>query len=211
MRKVFIALLILTMVVGLTGNVFADEVPGYMYKAGTYHFEGDIDWNVHVGNDETGAQQRFIVKGKGELYHQDSYDIQAGELIGASATDWESERGLTVISAIKVGMAPSENVYVDTDQIYATYLSPYNGETGYLYQDFMGRHGDDYIDSFLMDYQSAVSDGKTRRYISLSSETSLTSLEDYLKVDGFANLQEELVLYDLSLPLMGTIDWMDLF
>ncbi len=210
MRKVFALLLIFTMLIALTGNVMAEEeIPGYMIKSGTYHFEGDINWDVHVGNNDTGAQQRFVVKGKGELYHEDHYDIKIGELMGASSTQWISERNLTVISSIKVGIAPAEDVY--TDQVYATYLSPNHGETGYLHQQFIAQHGEDYVDSFLIDYQSGITNGETRRYISLSSGTSLTSLEDYLVVNGFAQFKEELELYDLVLPFALAANWMDIF
>ena len=214
MRKIITITAILILLIATVG--FAEETPGYFQKFGEYHFDGEIDWTMRSGSSTTGAEHVFKVQGEGAIKHADMINMEQGQLEVASETGWVSygdfKSTLTVISAIKVGMPPLEDVYLDnTKQIYAAYLAPAYMKQGYMYQDFAATHGSDFIDSLSLTFEGMVEEGVSRRFASLSSTTSETRYEDYFVVSGYAEFKESLKLYDVEAVLTSTSRWQDLF
>jgi hypothetical protein len=208
----FIAILMFT--IGGIGLAQNESNPGSIYKEGDYDFNGKIDWSTHMGSELTGAQQKVIISGDGNLQKSDTSEVRIGRLIVDEEILWQTHpkamEKLSLLSVIKLG-APAATE-TQTDQIYAIYLQAARNQTGYLKQTFVGTHGEGLIDSFVMDMESLITEGITKRYISLSGEISKAYLIDDLSVIGYASISEYLEFYDEIVPLeLSTIQWHDLF
>ena len=219
-KQFFAILLTIILLTGLGGIVLAQEVqPGYLEKSGEYNFDGDITQSIHIGSEQTGAQQKIEIAGTGSLRRVDYLTVQNNTITASAITNWETSdlakawNNLELLSAIKLGASPSANH--PTEQIFATYLKPNAGESGKLSQSFIGTSKTEdyeYIDSFDIDSESFVSQGITKRFISISGLVSEAYLSDHLKVDGYADIKETLQFYDEIVPVqLGATYWYDLF
>lgn len=214
-----ITITILIFAIGTTVLAEDDTTLGYMTKTGSYALDGDISWEVHAGSLETGAQQKTIIKGQGELFKSSSLNIQLGKLEASEEIVWSTHekalRNLKVVSAINLAVSPADAVY-KTDQIYAWLIIPEPGESGYVNYSFTategeGIDGEDYVGAFDIDFEADVSLGQFGRYISMSSEKAKSPLVDDLRVIGSATVAEVFAMYDELTPLQGAINWWDLF
>ncbi len=228
-KKVAAALLVLTLLFTMGGAATAEDnlEPGYMILSGDYQLDGKIDWVHRSGSSNTGGEQVILINGEGSLETIRWVEMQHGRLDVEQIITWQTYekalRNLTVISATKVGIPPIDEVYGEpTEQIYAIYMSPDRGELGYLKQN-LGVHYyneylvdtyedyDDYYYTFFVDTEAQLTQGMTKRFLSLSGEKSYTRVFDNLEVKGMVSIKEALDFADVVVPLEGTVAWWDLF
>jgi len=224
-KKILSVLLVTALIFTVGATAFAQETvedePGYIHHTGSYVLDGDIDWRIHAGSIENGAQQKIIIKGQGTMERAVVNEISQGKLTVSEETMWsthpEAMINLQVISSILVGFSPAGLTYGDptrdvyTEQIYAWLMRPYQGEKAQYNYGFTATNGYDYIDSFAIDFEAMLTDGKFGRYIDMSSETAKSPYTDNLFVDGSVTMAEMLEVMDVIKPLKLTTDWFDIF
>jgi len=217
MLKKMLVILTVVMMLFATGGVALAEVvndPGYLNITGQYQLDGDIDWTMYAGSNDTGGKHINIVKGEGAIDKNREVEMKLGKLSVSQEAVWQTHaaaiNNLTLISATKLCF-PS-NVDIDTDQIYAIYLSPNNGHIASLSQSLVVTHDYDYVDTFYVGTQAKVSEGIARRYISVGGSVSKSQLVDDLNVEGQTSIKETLELYDVITTIkLQAGKWWELF
>ncbi len=226
-KKILSVLLVTAFVFTVGATAFANDVPGYIHHKGSYVLDGDIDWRIHTGSVENGAQQKTVIKGEGTIKRTVANEITLGKLTVSEEAMWSSHpqamTNLQVVSSILVGFSPAGVAYRDTEQVYAWLVRPYQGEKaqykyGYTATDsrYMVVNDEDilksvYIDSFAIDFDAMITNGKFGRYIDMSSATAKSPYTDYLFVDGSVTMAEVLETMDVIKPFLTTVNWFDLF
>jgi len=232
-KKILSILLVTAFVFTVGATAFANDVPGYIHHKGSYVLDGDIDWRIHTGSVENGAQQKTVIKGEGTIERTVASEISLGKLTVSEEAMWSSHpqamTNLQIVSSILVGFSPAGLTYGDptrtvyTEQVYAWLMRPYQGEAaqykyGYTATDsrYMVENDDKvlksvYIDSFAIDFDAMITNGKFGRYIDMSSATAKSPYTDYLFVDGSVTMAEVLEVMNVVKPFLTAASWFELF
>lgn len=214
-------LLVGVLLLTATSAVFAEDTPGHMRIVGEYKIDGEINWKIHAGSLENGAQQKTLIQGEGIVDRAVAGEIQLGTMTFVEDAVLTTHEGafsnLRMISAISWNANPTNSTYQDparevyTDQIYAFMLQPAKGETAAFSSAYVATSGHDYIDSFDIEFDARLTDGRFARYISLSSGTADAPYIDDLYAKGSVEIFELIEVFDVIKPLKMTRDWFDLF
>ena len=187
-----------------------DPVIGSMEYSGSFIMDVDITWDTNAGTVNTGGRHVRQVRGKGSMATDLSINMEPGKIEVAEESVWESSEDKT-LRLVTGTQANFDSGISEAAQIYASWLEPNKGEVGALSQSVVVTHDFDYIDTFIKQYESHVSDGLSRRYIDIGSIYTEAHLKDHLTVKGFASIEENLALYDLLEPVEGAPQWWQLF